>query len=507
MKKNVPTKITSTKYFPPWITTQTKRLIRNKQIWYQKAKKLNTFSAWQKYKNYKTLAQKLCRKSHDSYVKDLVTDNGTNKKFWSYIKSQRKENSGISDLLDNHSWISDPKQKADIFNKQFSKVFSTPDPSQDPLPNDDAASSQPSISEIYVNPRGVLRLLQNIKENKASGPDSIPGKLLKLCAEELHVALSLIFQKSPDTGSVPDDWKTAHIIPLFKKSDKSNPENYRPISLTSIACKLLEHVVYSTIINHLDTNDILNDFQHGFRQRRSCESQLLNTLRDFFHCLDKSSQVDAILLDFSKAFDKVDHSTLLRKMHGYGIRGCILDWTSSFLQGRTQHVLVDGALSDPSPVLSGVPQGTVLGPLFFLIYINDISDNLSPGTKIRLFADDSLLYRTIVDITDSILLQKDLDTLQQWERRNKMEFHPGKCTVLQITNKRHPVNHIYKIHDTPLSVDKSAKYLGVTLDSTLSWDHHINAIYSKANFSLSFLERNLYRCPRHIKEQCFFHPC
>ncbi len=502
LKDNVPTKETSSKYFPPWITTQTKRLIRNKQIWFQKAKQRNTFSAWQKYKNYKRLAQKFCRQSHDNYVKDLITDDKTNKKFWTYIKSQRQENSGISDLLDDQTWITDPKQKANLFNKQFSKVFSDPSPPLDSYP-EDADSSTPKIPQITINPHGILKLLLNINVNKAPGPDNIPGRLLKLCAEELHIPLTKIFQKSLDTGTIPDDCKTAHIIPLFKKADKAKAENYRPISLTSIACKLLEHVVYSSIINHLDDNDILCDFQHGFRQRRSCESQLLNTLRDFFNCLDRSSQVDAILLDFSKAFDKVDHSTLLLKMHNYGIQGCLLDWTESFLRGRTQRVLVDGALSDPSPVLSGVPQGTVLGPLFFLIYINDIHKELSPGTIIRLFADDSLLYRTIASETDCIILQKDLDALQRWERRNKMEFHPDKCTVLKITNKRHPVNHIYNIHNIPLSVDKTAKYLGVTLDSTLSWDHHINSIFSKANFTLSFLERNLKRCPRHVKEQCF----
>ena len=215
-------------------------------------------------------------------------------------------------------------------------------------------------------------------------------------------------------------------------------------------------------MNHLDSNDILSDHQHGFRQRRSCESQLINTLRDFFNCLDMSSQVDAILLDFSKAFDKVDHSKLLLKMHKYGIRDNLLDWSASFLKGRTQRVLVNGALSDPCPVLSGVPQGTVLGPLFFLIYINDIHKDLSPGTKISLFADDSLLYRTIADTSDSLTLQKDLDTLQQWETDNLMEFHPGKCSVLRISNRQHPVDFTYNIHDIPLSTDKTAKYLGVS---------------------------------------------
>jgi hypothetical protein len=200
---------------------------------------------------------------------------------------------------------------------------------------------------------------------------------------------------------------------------------------------------------------------------------------------------------------KVDHSKLLLKMHKYGIRDNLLDWSASFLKGRTQRVLVNGALSDPCPVLSGVPQGTVLGPLFFLIYINDIHKDLSPGTKISLFADDSLLYRTIADTSDSLTLQKDLDTLQQWETDNLMEFHPGKCSVLRISNRQHPVDFIYNIHDVPLSTDKTAKYLGVTLDDSLSWDPHINSTYKKANFTLSFLERNLQKCPPHIKALCY----
>ena len=148
---------------------------------------------------------------------------------------------------------------------------------------------------------------------------------------------------------------------------------------------------------------------------------------------------------------KVDHVGLLSKLEHYGIRGPLLEWTSSFLNGRKQCVVIDGKASEPTNVLSGVPQGTVLGPLFFLVYINDISKNLTPGTKIRLFADDSLLYRTIRSSIDSQILQKDLNTLQHWEKLWKIEFHPGKCNLLRITNKSTPVNFTYHIHDTPLS--------------------------------------------------------
>ena len=209
------------------------------------------------------------------------------------------------------------------------------------------------------------------------------------------------------------------------------------------------------------------------------------------------------MLDFSKAFDKVDHRLLLSKVNNAGIQGPLLDWISSFLSNRSQHVIVDGCISEPKPVLSGVPQGTVLGPLFFLIYINDIGDNLSPGTNLRLFADDSLLYREIKSLSDSSILQKDLNALQEWERSNKMEFHPGKCQVIQITNKLKPINYIYNIHGINLQKFDSVKYLGVTIDSNLNWKEHCATVYNKTTFMMSFLERNFYKCPPHIKEECF----
>ena len=350
---------------------------------------------------------------------------------------------------------------------------------------------------------GVLKLMTNIKEHKATGPDGVPGRLLKFCAPELVDTFTLLFQKSLDQGKIPLDWKKANIVPVFKKGDKSKAENYRPISLTSITCKLLEHIIHSNIMDHLDAHNILNNAQHGFRQRRSCETQLITTLNDFANCLNKKQQIDAILLDFSKAFDKVDHEKLLLKLHNFGIQNSLLKWMESFLLGRQQTVIVDGASSSPKPVLSGVPQGTVLGPLLFLIYINDISNSLSPGTIIRLFADDSLLYRVIKSKKDAILLQKDLDILQAWEVTNKMEFHPGKCLVLRITNKIQPILSNYNIHNTILSVASSAKYLGVTIDSKLNWNEHYNNICSKANSTLAFIQRNTSSCPKNVKIKCF----
>ena len=244
-------------------------------------------------------------------------------------------------------------------------------------------------------------------------------------------------------------------------------------------------------------------FNTAFDKKRSCESQILTTLKDFSNFLNSSAQTDAVLLDFSKAFDKVDHKLLLSKINNAGIHGPLLNWMTSFLTNRLQYVVVEGSISNPSNVLSGVPQGTVLGPLFFLIYINDICDNLTPGTFIRLFADDSLLYRVIKTDEDIRILQKDLDTLQEWEKKNKMEFHADKCQVLRISNKLKPIEGTYNIHGTPLKLFTSVKYLGITLDSNLNWSEQCNNVFNKASFMMSFLERNLSRCPPKVKEQCY----
>ena len=359
------------------------------------------------------------------------------------------------------------------------------------------------MNKIQVSRSGVLKLLSNLKIHKATGPDGIPGRLLKLCANELASPFTLLFQVSLDTGTIPQDWKKAKIVPVFKKGDKGKVENYRPISLTSIPCKLLEHIIHSSVMDHFDKFQIIDDAQHGFRQKRSCESQLITTLRDFSNCLNNKEQIDAILLDFSKAFDKVDHQQLLLKLHQYGIQNSLFAWLKTFLSDRTQTVVVDGQESLAKPVISGVPQGTVLGPLLFLVYINDISKNLSSKTKIRLFADDSLLYRTISSKQDTIELQKDLDILQKWESDNSMEFHPDKCQVLRITNKRKPITSYYPIHSIQLQITDSAKYLGVTIDSNLKWTKHYDNICSKANSTLAFLGRNLYCCPRPVKEACY----
>ena len=360
----------------------------------------------------------------------------------------------------------------------------------------------PAMPHFTIGADGVRKLLHNINPHKASGPDNIPTRFLKDYADTITPALTLLFNASLEQGTVPSVWKKANVSPIFKKGDRSNPANYRPISLTSVCSKPLEHILHSQIMKHLDQHNILSDQQHGFRKRRSTESQLLLTLQDLSLALDKGEQVDATLLDFSKAFDVVPHHRLLTKIDHYGVRGNVLHWIRSFLSCRSQQVVVEGHSSAPSPVTSGVPQGTVLGPLLFLLYINDLPQCVQSSTS-RLFADDSLLYRKIRSEADSVALQEDLDRLQEWEQKWMMSFNPSKCEVIHITRKRNPIHTTYKVHNTTLQSVKSGKFLGVNISHNLSWKTHIEVTAKKGNNSLAFLRRNLASCPQEIKAQSY----
>jgi len=254
-------------------------------------------------------------------------------------------------------------------------------------------------------------------------------------------------------------------------------------------------------MRHMDTHRILSDAQHGFRKKRSTDSQLILSIQDLAQTLDASGQVDCILLDLSKAFDKVPHKRLLLKAHHYGIDGRLHSWIASFLRDRSQQVALEGTTSAPAPVTSGVPQGTVLGPLLFLIFINDMPTKVSSTP--RLFADDCLLYRQIRSDQDQRLLQQDLDSLQKWEEDWLMQFNPDKCEVLRVTNKRAPLVCDYTIHGQKLQSTDAAKYLGLNIQSNLKWNTHIDSVCKRANSTIAFLQRNIKRCPTNIKAQCY----
>ena len=503
----VPSKLTSTRFNQPWVTRKVKRLSRQKQRAYNKARNCrqkHSLRLWERYDALKKKMQRACREAYIEYVNNIICPDlqSNPKRFWSHISSKRNDSSGVAPLRSHDGSIyTGSKDKADILNRQFCSVFNREDDSL-ALP-DLGPNTIPSMDHIKVTSNGVIKLLKKINPHKAAGPDNIPARLLRELADSLGPMLAVLFQASLDTGVLPSIWKSAIVAPVFKKGDRNSPSNYRPISLTVICCKLLEHIIHSSIMKHFILQNILTDFQHGFRKARSCESQLLITVDDIARNLDNGLQTDVVLLDFSKAFDKVPHQRLLHKLRHYGVTGNLLTWIGGFLQGRVQTVILEGESSQQSPVSSGVPQGTVLGPLLFLAYINDLPDCVSAGSRVRLFADDSVIYRVINSTEDAVKLQQDLDSLQHWESQWLMEFHPEKCQVLNITKRHNPVNFEYNIHGHPLQVVSEAKYLGVVLTNDLSWNRHIESTSMKGMRALSFLRRNLGSCPPKIKERCY----
>ena len=351
------------------------------------------------------------------------------------------------------------KDKARILNHQFSSIFSLDDQKTPEIKSPRASD----MDDIIITTGGVKKLLDDLNVHKANGPDGIPARILQETSNEIAKAMALLFKVSLTQSDIPNTSGEALISPLFKggKKDRYKAENKRPISLTSISCKVLEHILHSNIMKHLENNNILTDLQHGFRKHRSCETQLIKTVNYLAKSMNHGEQIDSILLDFSKAFDKVCHRKLLLKLEYYGIRGRKLQWIKKLLENRTQKFAVAGVTSSVSAVTSSVPQGTVLGPLLFLIYINDMPSTAS--STIGVFADDTYICRSIRNIDDYKILQEDLQKLMQWEQSWSMTFHPHKCKVLRITNKRKVIKYRYLLHNVIPKEVSNTKYLGVTM--------------------------------------------
>ena len=313
-----------------------------------------------------------------------------------------------------------------MLNNFFTSVFTNEqtDPSKFDIKVDN------SIHEILVTKERVLKLLNGVNTSKSAGADGIHPRFIKETAETLTVPVFILFNKSLSEGSLPDIFKKANVTPIHKSGEKSLPKNYRPISVTQILCRLLETIVREVIIQHIKTNDIIINQQYGFREKRGCILQLLTVLDKLVTSLENGNPVDMIYLDIQEAFDSVPHKRLIKKIKCLGIDGNIYKWIKDFLTNRKQRVTLNGKSSKWSSVTSGVPQGSVLGPVLFILYINDLPERVK--SHCVLFADDAKLYKELQHLKDFEELQEDLYELCIWASKWLLFFNVQKCKVMHI---------------------------------------------------------------------------
>ena len=410
--------------------------------------------------------------------------------FFSYAKRLSKAKSNIAPLKRKDGVLTtDNKEKADLLQAQYCGAFSDPNDGDLAKSLSWVEKSEVVLDDFDFSPEDIKAALAELDPSSAGPDGDIPAKILTACRNTLCVPLFLLWEKSFEDGRTPDSLKIQFITPIFKRGDKTLAINYRPVSLTSNLLKTFERVMRNKLVDHLEENNLLPDSQHGFRKRRGCLTQLLNHMDNIFNELNSGNEVDVVYLDYSKAFDKVNHSILLAKLEKLGIGGKILAWIKDFLSDRYQTVVVEGKKSSFEIVRSGVPQGTVLGPILFIIYVADLQNRVlhcDTGT----FADDTKLQKRIVSEESGTELQEDLERVVEWSAANSMVLHEDKFEVVHYElNKTSflrelPFHNELRLYVTPagnyINPIKHVRDLGIMLSDDCSWTPHVMKISSEA---------------------------
>ena len=484
---------------PLWMSKDAMTKVKKKYHAWKRYTGTRQYQDYQHYCRARNEATKEVRKAKKGYEKKLAEDiKNDPKSFWKYVRSKTKVKQGVNDLTrDDGTTAHTNEEKADVLNKFFCSVFTIEN--DENIPEPEMKYDGDALNDVVVTEEDVRKKLSKLNPSKSSGPDGLHPRVLKEVADEIVTPLTLIFNKTLREGVIPEEWKIANVTALFKKGNVASPGNYRPVSLTSVVCKLLESIIRDNVMDFLEENRLLSEDQHGFRSGRSCVTQLLEIMEIWTSMLDEGGGLDVVYLDFRKAFDSVPHQRLLKKIRAYGIDGSLLKWIESFLTGRKQRVIVNGGISAWSEVHSGIPQGSVLGPILFIIFINDLPDAVT--NMVKIFADDTKLFTHVTNHQDRTNLQQDLDNLSNWSDMWQLKFNVAKCGVMYYGNQQE--KHTYTMSEDGVQRNlgevTEEKDLGVKFDPSLMFSKHIAMISKKANMMAGIVKRTF----DHMDESMF----
>ena len=494
----------------PWYTSDLRKMKRKVIRYYHNAKtKMNSYH-WEKYKQLRNDYQRRLNEAeqcHKQHLNDSLADCKTTKSWWNTVKHVigRGNDDSYPPILNpsNNEHICNAEGKASLFNSFFlshNKI----DIGNTVLP-DYHTEPDHVLEDIIATDQEVADLINAIDVNKSMGHDGISPRLLKAAGQSIVPSLTRLFNLCFLHKMVPDTWKKANVIPLHKKDDKDILNNYRPVSILPIASKIFERIIFKNVYNFFHTNKLLTNHQSGFRPNDSTVNQLAFLYHSFCEALDKKKDLRIIFCDISKAFDKVWHKGLLYKLKTLGIMGNLLSLLKNYLDNRQQRVLIRGQSSEWGRLEAGVPQGSVLGPLLFLVYINDLVDNIT--CDVKLFADDTLLYLSIDDHNLACQqLNENLTSVQKWADQWLVNFNPQKTKLMNVSLKKNPPFDQYPIffNNVQLGHENMQKHLGLTFNDKLTWTNHIDNIIKGVGKMGDVLTKLKYSLNRSTLETIYF---
>lgn len=471
--------------FPPWFNSEIIKNIRAKEKYLNIYKRTADINALNEFTRLRSKIKLDIKTAHESYTERAENNiNQDPNKFWAYINSRKGMTNIPKDMYYNDEHLDNPEDIVNAYAKFFEKSFLENNPANINL--DDNSLNNNSINLVSFSEEDVLKALKKMKPKLTMGPDGIPAFLLKDCASIFAHPLKILFNLAIKCCSFPDIWKYSKVCPVYKKGNKNDITNFRPITIICNFGKAFETLLHDCIYPHI--KNIISPQQHGFMKGRSTTTNLICATQYISESIDMQVQTDVIYFDFTKAFDRLDHNILIKKLSNMGVSQNLTHFLKSYLSDRKQYVAYNGFRSTDYVSCSGVPQGSVLGPLLFNIFINDIAYELD--VYFLMYADDIKLLHRISNISDCIKLQNNVSKLSAWCDENSLTLNVQKCNVMTFSTKAVNYTFSYSLENVPLTRPSSFKDLGVIFDNKLSFVNHIDALICDVNKTLGFIIRN-----------------